>query len=72
MSSDLDSTPGVTTIQLDVTDSASLVAAATKVTEWAGPAGLDCLVNNAAVLVFGEAAWQTPHQVGSQQFSGLP
>ena len=28
--------------------------------------GLDYLVNNAATLVFGEAAWQTVEQVAAQ------
>ncbi len=30
------------------------------------PSGLDFLVNNAATLVFGEAAWQTADQVAAQ------
>jgi hypothetical protein len=30
------------------------------------PSGLDFLVNNAATLVFGEAAWQTVDQVAAQ------
>ena len=50
-------------ISLDVRSEASVRAAVEAVTRLAGSEGLTALVNNAAVLVFGETMWQTEEQV---------
>ena len=46
-----------------MTDAASVEAAVDVVDAVCGEDGLHCLVNNAAVLVFGETVWQTDQQV---------
>ena len=53
----------VVVVSLDVRDPASVAEAVLVVRRVAGDDGLHCLVNNAAGLVFGEAAWQTEEQV---------
>ena len=50
-------------VSLDVRSEASVRAAVEAVTRLAGSEGLTALVNNAAVLVFGETMWQTEQQV---------
>ncbi len=50
-------------VSLDVRSEASVGAAVEVVTRLAGSEGLTALVNNAAVLVFGETMWQTEEQV---------
>ena len=53
----------------DVADPASVERARTRVDailEEEGLPGLYCVVNNAAVLVFGEAEWQTSAQIAMQ------
>ena len=50
-------------VSLDVRKPESVAEAVMVVRRVAGEDGLHCLVNNAASLVFGEAAWQTEEQV---------
>lgn len=59
----LESIDNITVVGLDVTNSKSLDEALTVVRRVCGTDGLHCLVNNAAVLVFGETMWQTEDQV---------
>ena len=62
----LQDTDGVTVLHLDITSAASRAELVAGVRSWLGGGGLHCLVNNAAVLVFGEATWQTEAQVVNQ------
>ena len=57
---------GVTVVQLDLTQPASLETAVAAVRSVAGEAGLHCLVNNAATMVFGETSWQTEAMIRNQ------
>ena len=57
---------GVTVLPLDITSRASRANLVEQVSSLLAGEGLHCLVNNAAVLVFAEAAWQTEHQVKHQ------
>ena len=59
----LESVENITVVSLDVRSEASVGAAVEVVTRLAGSEGLTALVNNAAVLVFGETMWQTEEQV---------
>ena len=59
----LESLENITVVSLDVRSEASVGAAVEVVTRLAGSQGLTALVNNAAVLVFGETMWQTEEQV---------
>ena len=59
----LEGLEGVVVVSLDVRQPESVAEAVLVVRRVAGEEGLHCLVNNAASLVFGEAAWQTEHQV---------
>lgn len=54
---------GINVVRLDLLDDESIAGVRRLVEEVAGDRGLYCLVNNAAVLVFAEAAWQTDKQV---------
>ena len=56
----------VTVVELDVTKPGSVEAAVETVRRVTGEEGLHCLVNNAAILVFGEALWQTEVQARRQ------
>ena len=62
----LEETNNVTVVDLDVTSEESVMKAVELVKIVSGEEGLYCLVNNAAVLVFGEATWQTQEQVMNQ------
>jgi len=62
----LEKTNNVTVVDLDVRDEESVLKAVALVEEVCGERGLYCLVNNAAVLVFGEATWQTEEQILNQ------
>ena len=57
---------GVTVVQLDLTQPASLETAVAAARSVAGEAGLHCLVNNAATMVFGETSWQTEAMIRNQ------
>ena len=57
----------ITVVSLDVRSEASVGAAVEVVTRLAGSEGLTALVNNAAVLVFGETMWQTEEQVSDSR-----
>ena len=59
----LETMDNVVVVSLDVRDPASVEAAVEVVRGVCGDTGLHCLVNNAAVLVFGETLWQTEEQV---------
>ena len=59
----LEALQGVVVVSLDVRQPESVAEAVLVVRRVAGTEGLHCLVNNAASLVFGEAAWQTEEQV---------
>ena len=59
----LEGLEGVVVVSLDVRQPESVEEAVMVVRRVAGEEGLHCLVNNAASLVFGEAAWQTEQQV---------
>ena len=59
----LEGLEGVDVVSLDVRKPESVAEAVMVVRRVAGEDGLHCLVNNAASLVFGEAAWQTEEQV---------
>ena len=59
----LEDLEGVVVVSLDVREPESVAEAVLVVRRVAGDDGLHCLVNNAAGLVFGEAAWQTEEQV---------
>ena len=56
----------VRVVSLDVREPGSVEAAVEVVRGVCGEDGLHCLVNNAAVLVFGETMWQTEEQVSWQ------
>ena len=62
----LDQVEGITVLPLDITSSASRANLLEQVSSLLAGDGLHCLVNNAAVLVFAEAAWQTEAQVVNQ------
>ena len=62
----LEQVDGVTVLHLDITSAKSRAEMAVEVRMLLGGKGLDCLVNNAAVLVFAEATWQTEAQVLGQ------
>ena len=57
---------GVTVVQLDLTQPASLETAVAAARSVAGEACLHCLVNNAATMVFGETSWQTEAMIRNQ------
>jgi NAD(P)-dependent dehydrogenase (short-subunit alcohol dehydrogenase family) len=57
---------GVTVLSLDLTCPDSRRALVAEVQALLADGGLHCLVNNAAVLVFAEAAWQTDEQAELQ------
>ena len=62
----LENTDCVTVVDLDVRNEESVLTAVNLVQTVCDKRGLYCLVNNAAVLVFGEATWQTEEQVLNQ------
>lgn len=62
----LERVENIRVISLDVRSEASVGAAVEAVTRLAGSEGLTALVNNAAVLVFGETMWQTEEQVRAE------
>ena len=62
----LESLEAITVVSLDVRSEVSVRSAVEAVTRLAGSEGLTALVNNAAVLVFGETMWQTEDQVSSR------
>jgi len=62
----LEKTEGVTVLQLDITSRDSREELVLNVRNILKGGGLHCLVNNAATLIFGEAAWQTEDQVINQ------
>lgn len=59
---------GISVVDLDVTDESSVKAARSVVEEQLSKSGseLSCLVNNAAVLTFGEVEWQPVDMVRRQ------
>ena len=62
----LDQVDGITVLPLDITSSASRANLLQQVSTLLAGDGLHCLVNNAAVLVFAEATWQTEAQAINQ------
>jgi NAD(P)-dependent dehydrogenase (short-subunit alcohol dehydrogenase family) len=58
----LAATPGVIPIQLEVTDQASITAAAAKADELTGPNGLRLVMNNAGVVVAGPVEFVTAEE----------
>ena len=67
----LESVENITVVSLDVRSEASVGAAVEVVTRLAGSEGLTALVNNAAVLVFGETMWQTEEQVSESRVTRM-
>jgi len=62
----LEESEGVTVVMLDITSTTSREAMVEQIAPMLRQTGLDCLVNNAAVLVFGESTWQTEEMVKAQ------
>ena len=62
----LENTDCVTVVDLDVRNEQSVLTAVNLVQTVCDKRGLYCLVNNAAVLIFGEATWQTEEQILNQ------